>query len=565
MTQSTPPRGPVHPIDFRMEETGMVYTRWRASESVSVVGVGSVGKSNFLMHLANPKISHTMIASDPHLFQVILIDPRPLVTLSETSTNYEQVAGRLGYELLFHRIYSCFYNSEFLSAKEQHYLTELYSELQNGTTPLLAYAGLRYLELGLDLLMLKGIQLVFIFDDFELMLRKLPVSFFVMLRCLRDAYKRQICFLTFTRMPLAETIDKYNIDPIEIEQFIELFYSNIVFLGSYNSRDSYRMLNDLARRHNREYPDYVKNFLLWASGGFAGLLRAAFQEMVRLGEPDLTSILTKSSEYVATLAQTTSVRIECTTIWQSLTSNEQEILLAALGLVKFNEDEHTANAAEYLVRKSLLTASSGTLTISPPLFHYYVAEQSAETAHDDQLTANSQPQVAPLVSEPIYATEDEGHVFISYSRRDIEVMRQVKLSLGTAGVITWTDENITPGTDLWQTLIEKALENAGCLVVLMSPWSKSSPWVRREIEYAQSFGLPVLPLLIHGDDRTAIPLALRGTQYVDVRKSYDARISEILSSIHQQCEYTRQIRESERKRNQAQAADQDLGIDLTEA
>ena len=47
------PHNRVQPMDFRADETRNVMQRWRASESCSLVGVGSIGKSNLLRHLAN--------------------------------------------------------------------------------------------------------------------------------------------------------------------------------------------------------------------------------------------------------------------------------------------------------------------------------------------------------------------------------------------------------------------------------------------------------------------------------------------------------------------------------
>jgi hypothetical protein len=44
------------PLDYRQEEVGRIMHRWNAGESCSLVGVGSVGKSNLMQHLANPEV-----------------------------------------------------------------------------------------------------------------------------------------------------------------------------------------------------------------------------------------------------------------------------------------------------------------------------------------------------------------------------------------------------------------------------------------------------------------------------------------------------------------------------
>jgi len=56
------------------------------------------------------------------------------------------------------------------------------------------------------------------------------------------------------------------------------------------------------------------------------------------------------------------------------------------------------------------------------------------------------------------------------------------------GLKVWTDEGISPGTAIWHTSIENAIQNSGCVVVILSPDSKMSEWVIRELIYAN--GLP---------------------------------------------------------------------------
>ncbi len=126
------------------------------------------------------------------------------------------------------------------------------------------------------------------------------------------------------------------------------------------------------------------------------------------------------------------------------------------------------------------------------------------------------------------------HVFISYSRADTPMMQRVKQSLQAAGLTTWTDEGIEPGSDLWQAEIAKAIEAAGCLVVLLSPTAKTSIWVQREINYAQTHRVKIFALLIAGDEATSIPFALVGSQYVDIRTDYDA-IERLLPVVRQAC------------------------------
>lgn len=121
------------------------------------------------------------------------------------------------------------------------------------------------------------------------------------------------------------------------------------------------------------------------------------------------------------------------------------------------------------------------------------------------------------MSEP----SESRHVFLSYCREDAHVMRQLRDSLIAAGLIVWTDESLEPGTPSWKASIEHAIERAGALVVILSPNAKSSQWVEREMDYAGNQGVRIFPILVRGDERSAIPLELVNVQWVDLRPGQD--------------------------------------------
>jgi hypothetical protein len=363
------------PLDYRQEEVGLIMERWRAAESCSLVGVGSVGKSNLMQHLANPRVQQEyMKETSVEHFKAIIIDPSMLGPLPPKSD--EQIASWVGYELMMHRLFLAFHQSEALDEREMARFVEIYETLQDGSNPLYAYMGLRYFELGLDVLMNKGIQIVFMFDEFEEMLRNLPLKFFLTLRGLRDANKQQLSYLTFTRMPLPAIIEKENIDPLKIEEFTELFTDNVIYIGPYNNRDAHRMVDELARRNQQNYEEYVKDFLVWSTGGFAGLLRAAFRVIDTIPNLSLSTVMTNGLTLATELAQKQPVQTECKTIWNSLSDMEQHVLKAAVGRIdNFQRDAKTDRAAEYLVRKKLLRSgesADGQPAIHPPVFHFFV-------------------------------------------------------------------------------------------------------------------------------------------------------------------------------------------------
>lgn len=77
-------------------------------------------------------------------------------------------------------------------------------------------------------------------------------------------------------------------------------------------------------------------------------------------------------------------------------------------------------------------------------------------------------------------------VFLSYASPDRQLAAELAKRLDKEGYEVWfADDRLFPG-DNWSLAIGKALEESDAMVVLLSPESVRSEWVRREIEYALS-------------------------------------------------------------------------------
>jgi hypothetical protein len=126
------------------------------------------------------------------------------------------------------------------------------------------------------------------------------------------------------------------------------------------------------------------------------------------------------------------------------------------------------------------------------------------------------------------------HLFLSYSRRDINVMHRLRADLQKAGFTVWTDEGIEPGTTLWKDAIEEAIEQSVCLVVILSPDAKQSIWVKRELDYAALHKIRIFPLLAEGEEAQSIPFGLVGSQYLDIRRNYQTSLQKLIEAINKQ-------------------------------
>lgn len=124
------------------------------------------------------------------------------------------------------------------------------------------------------------------------------------------------------------------------------------------------------------------------------------------------------------------------------------------------------------------------------------------------------------------------HLFISYSRRDEKVMRRLVVFLRAQGIKVWVDnEKLVPGTPIWEEEIEKAITRAFAIIVILSPDSKNSEWVRREVTMADQFDKRVFPLLVSGTEEDSVPLRLITHQFVDVRTDESAGFDSLKTAI----------------------------------
>jgi len=107
-----------------------------------------------------------------------------------------------------------------------------------------------------------------------------------------------------------------------------------------------------------------------------------------------------------------------------------------------------------------------------------------------------------------------GHIFISYSKKDIVYAEKLINALRREGFNPWVDmENLGAGTQ-WLRRLQKQIVNCDAYILIMSRNAYNSKWVPDELVTAKSKGKPIFPLLL---DDTELFLALQTIQFEDVR------------------------------------------------
>ena len=102
-------------------------------------------------------------------------------------------------------------------------------------------------------------------------------------------------------------------------------------------------------------------------------------------------------------------------------------------------------------------------------------------------------------------------IFLSYTERDRDAARRIAGVLSTTGWTVWWDRRI-PAGETWRSVLEDALENMRCMVVLWSARSIESEWVYEEASEGRRQG-KLVPVMI---ENVRPPAGFREIQAADL-------------------------------------------------
>ena len=126
-------------------------------------------------------------------------------------------------------------------------------------------------------------------------------------------------------------------------------------------------------------------------------------------------------------------------------------------------------------------------------------------------------------------------IFISHTWKDKAFARRLAIDLGKAGATVWFDEGEIKIGDSLLTTISKGIEKMDYLVVILSPESVESNWVKVELKMAMHEEVvfekvKVLPILYKKCD---LPYFLKHKLYADFRseENYGESINQLISNL----------------------------------
>jgi len=124
-------------------------------------------------------------------------------------------------------------------------------------------------------------------------------------------------------------------------------------------------------------------------------------------------------------------------------------------------------------------------------------------------------------------------VFISYSRKDFYFAESLAFHLAERGIANWLDANhLAPGGE-WSEEIDRALDEAQTVIVVVTPASVRSEYVRREWKRALAQGDRLILALFRS---CKLPPELQHARVVDFRGAFRPALQRLTPLLGSSCE-----------------------------
>jgi hypothetical protein len=121
-------------------------------------------------------------------------------------------------------------------------------------------------------------------------------------------------------------------------------------------------------------------------------------------------------------------------------------------------------------------------------------------------------------------------VFVSYSSRDKDAVKNLTQDLQDAEEQVWLDQRLAGGDAWWRAILEQ-IRGCDAFIFALSQNSIQSKPCQAELHYAQDLGVPILPVQVgHVDSMQLNPLAT--VQTVDYRTSTSTAGMRLLAALH---------------------------------
>lgn len=311
----------LYPPDSRFEEIEKILSFIKSGNSVQVISLPGVGRSNVLRILAYNRAVRTLhLGENQKWFHFVMMN------FSEIKKKPITEATRYIFLEIVESLSSRKMDEEYKHAKN------LFDESLKSQDELVIFQGLKKI---IDYLCLeKELTIVLLFDRFEEYVGVVEPVFFDHLRILRDRAKYRFSCIFPLNRPLEDTLG-----PDIISSFYEFLTGNLVYLSLGDEKIREFRLSYLKKTSGKNMDKKVLDQVDNLTGGLGKLWFVSVE--VCLTNPSASSGQAEFSEFLISNTRVKSVLYE---IWKSLTPFEQSLIaegkahesahLVAVGLVK---------------------------------------------------------------------------------------------------------------------------------------------------------------------------------------------------------------------------------------
>jgi hypothetical protein len=341
--------GPEHTMNYRQEVLSPLFRYVQSTESFSVIGAASMGKTRLLDFLMRADVQEHYLHENADRHWLIRVDLNRLAVKDENWAFYELLLSSILLDLSNHQ------NIGNLGTE----IAKLDSEMIQHRDLLLA---LKFFELAVNKLChVYDLRLCFLFDEFDDAYRNLSPETFLQLRAVRDANKNRVSFALFLRN-LPERLRP----SLDNESFYELLSRNLIGLGPYTRPDALRIIQQLEARREYSLTSEQREKLFEASGGHPGIIQAILSVLI---DTPNSSQKFDAPGWMEWLSQQPAIIEECRKIWDGISDEEKEGL-SAFGRGEFNKI--SLPVEKLIFAKGLLRRDDGEVRFFSRLFEQYV-------------------------------------------------------------------------------------------------------------------------------------------------------------------------------------------------
>ncbi len=121
--------------------------------------------------------------------------------------------------------------------------------------------------------------------------------------------------------------------------------------------------------------------------------------------------------------------------------------------------------------------------------------------------------------------------FISYSRSDEEIVKQLVQDFKSLGYDVWFDKELSGGQSWWDRILNQ-IRQSDLFVFVLSRKSTNSAACSREYNYAHQLNKRILPILVDDISTNLLPPALTTIHYVDYRDKDRNSLISLVKSLN---------------------------------